>query len=204
MPMFNLLGLAGAMFLLAMTPGPGVFATISKALSEGFKQAAAVVVGIVVGDLIFLLLAIYGLAVLAEMLSGLFTVIKYLGGAYLIWLGVKSWRASPTTPGKPGTKSHTGKRGFGGGLAITLGNPKVIFFYLGFLPSFVKLDTLSPVDVAVVAFVVSLVVGSVLLFYAFTASRAKRVFKSDKAQNRMNKTAGGVMIGTGALLVSKT
>jgi threonine/homoserine/homoserine lactone efflux protein len=204
MTILSILGLAAAMFLLAITPGPGVFATVSKALSSGFRHAVPVVIGIVIGDLIFLLLAIYGLSVIAETFGSLFTIIKYLGGGYLIWLGIKLWRSNPVKPDITESKSQSGKYSFLGGLSITLGNPKVILFYLGFLPTFVDLNMLSSIDVAVVASVVSLVLGSVMLFYAFTASRARQLFKSESAQNKMNKTAGSVMIGTGAILLSKT
>jgi threonine/homoserine/homoserine lactone efflux protein len=203
MTILSILGLAAAMFILAITPGPGVFATVSKALSSGFRHAVPVVIGIVVGDLIFLLLAIYGLSVIAETFGSLFTVIKYLGGGYLIWLGIKLWRSNPVKSDITESKSQSGKYSFLGGLSITLGNPKVILFYLGFLPTFVDLNMLSSIDVAVVAFVVSLVLGSVMLFYAFTASRARQLFKSESAQNKMNKTAGSVMICTGAILLSK-
>ncbi len=204
MTIFSILGLAAAMFLLAITPGPGVFATVSKALSSGFNHAVPVVIGIVVGDLIFLLFAIYGLSLIAETFSELFTIIKYIGGGYLIFLGIKLWFSTPSKTDIAELKPQSKKFSFLGGLSITLGNPKVILFYLGFLPTFVDLKTLSNTDIALVAFVVSLVLGSVMLFYAFTASRARQLFKSESAQNKMNKTAGSVMIGTGAILLSKT
>lgn len=203
MSIFSILGLAGAMFLLAITPGPGVFATISKALSSGFRYAVPVVVGIVVGDLIFLLFAIYGLSMLAETFNELFTIIKYMGAVYLVWLGFKLWRSPPPNTEINVSKAQSNKINFLGGLSITLGNPKVILFYLGFLPTFVDLNTLSNSDVAIVALVVSVVLGSVMLFYAFTAARARLLFKSEKAQNKMNKTAASIMVGTGAILLSK-
>lgn len=204
MTVYSILGLAVAMFLLAISPGPGVFATVSKALSSGFRHAVPVVMGIVVGDPIFLLFAIYGLSMIAETFSTLFILIKYMGGGYLIWLGIKSWRSNPSKTDIAGSKLQSTKLSFFGGLSITIGNPKVILFYLGFLPTFLELKILSTLDIAIVAFVVSLVLGSVLLFYAFTASRVRLLFKSESAQNKMNKTAGGVLISTGAVLLSKT
>lgn len=204
MTIFSIIGLATAMLLLAITPGPGVFATVSKALSSGFKHAIPVVIGIVVGDLIFLLFAIYGLSIIAEAFSRLFTLIKYIGGVYFICLGIKLWRSSPSKNDISVSKLQSSKYSFFGGLSITLGNPKVVLFYLGFLPTFLNLKILSTLDIAIVAFVVSLVLGSVMLFYAFTASRASLLFNSESAKNKMNKTAGGVMIGTGASLLSKT
>ena len=203
MTVFSILCLAAAMFLLAITPGPGVFATVSKALSSGFRHAVPVVIGIVAGDLIFLLCAIYGLSMIAETFSTLFTFIKYIGGGYLIWLGIRLWRSSPAKADVARSTRQSSRYSFFGGLSITLGNPKVILFYLGFLPTFLDLNLLSTVDIVIVAFVVSLVLGSVMLFYAFTASRARLIFKSQKAQKIMNKTSGGVMIGTGAALLLK-
>ncbi len=204
MTLFSIFGLATAIFILAVTPGPGVFVTVSKALVSGFKFTIPVIIGIVVGDLIFLLFAIYGLSVIAESFNTLFTVIKYFGGGYLIWLGIRLWRSIPKKTDVTEFKPMSGKFSFMSGLSITLGNPKVILFYLGFLPTFVELDKLSTVDIAVVAFIVSLVLGSVMLFYAYAASRARQLFESEKAKKNMNRLAGTVMIGTGAVLLSKT
>jgi threonine/homoserine/homoserine lactone efflux protein len=199
----SILGLAAAMFLLAITPGPGVFATVSKALASGFRHAVPVVAGIVVGDLVFLLFAIYGLAVIAETFSLMFTAVKYFGGVYLIWLGIRLWRSTPASLEIAESISQSKRFSFFGGLSITLGNPKVILFYLGFLPTFLDLQSLTNLDIAVVAFVVSVVLGAVMLLYAFMASRARELLKSERAQNRMNRTAGSVMIGTGAVLLTR-
>jgi threonine/homoserine/homoserine lactone efflux protein len=95
MTLLSITGLAVAMFLLAITPGPGVFATVSKALASGFRYTIPVVVGIVLGDLIFLLFAIYGLSAVAEAFNALFVVIRYVGCGYLILLGIKLWRFAP-------------------------------------------------------------------------------------------------------------
>jgi threonine/homoserine/homoserine lactone efflux protein len=197
------LGLAAAMFLLAITRGPGVFATVSKALASGFRHAVPVVAGIVVGDLVFLLFAIYGLAVIAETFSLMFTAVKYFGGVYLTWLGIRLWRSTPASLEIAESISQSKRFSFFGGLSITLGNPKVILFYLGFLPTFLDLQSLTNLDIAVVAFVVSVVLGAVMLLYAFMASRARELLKSERAQNRMNRTAGSVMIGTGAALLTR-
>ena len=75
MTLVSILALAGAMFLLAATPGPGVFATVARSLASGFGHATVVVAGIVTGDLVFLLLAIYGLASFAELLGDFFLFI---------------------------------------------------------------------------------------------------------------------------------
>ena len=89
MSLLNIFAFSLAMFLLAITPGPGVFATISRALSSGFLNASFVVMGIVIGDIIFLLLAIFGLSAIASILGDFFILVKYLGGIYLLFLGYK-------------------------------------------------------------------------------------------------------------------
>jgi len=200
----SIVALAAAMFLLAITPGPGVYATVSRALVSGFRQTIPVIAGIVVGDLLFLLCAIYGLSMIAETFSQLFTLIKYLGALYLIWLGYTLWRSQPSAEEIRATETYTASTGFLAGLSITLGNPKVILFYLGFLPTFIDLGRLETLDVLIIASVVSAILGSVMLGYAFTAAKARLFIQSRQAQRRMQKTAGSVMIGTGILLLSKS
>ena len=204
MSLIGILGLAAAMFVLAITPGPGVFATVSTALTAGLRPAVPVIIGIVAGDLIFLLLAIFGLSAIAESFGTLFQLIKFLGGAYLIWLGLKFWRSNPEGNEINANTSRSDRFGFLGGFSITLGNPKVILFYLGFLPTFVDLQQLSSVEFAIVASVISFVLATVLLVYAFTAARARLFLAREASRKKLNRIAGSVMIGTGAVLIAKT
>lgn len=204
MTLISILALAGAMLLLAITPGPGVFATVARGLASGLKVSAFVVLGIVAGDLIFLLFAIYGLATVAENLHGLFVVIKYVGAVYLINLGVRLWFAIPDkTQVQAETEDLSWQSNFLTGLFITLGNPKVILFYLGFLPTFVDFTSLTSSDVGVIATVVSLVLGLTMLAYAYAASKARALFKDVSAERWMNRSAGSAMIATGSALAIK-
>ena len=198
------IALALAMFVLAVTPGPGMFATIARALHGGFRPALSMIAGIVTGDLLFLLLAIFGLAVVAETLGEFFLIVKVLGGLYLIWLGWKMWRAEPTPVaiGEDGGDRQPAA-GFIPGLTITLGNPKVIIFYVAFLPTFIDLAQLTALNIAAVATVVSVVLASVLAAYAFLAARTRAVFKSRRAMRGLNRGAGTVMIGTGLVVATR-
>lgn len=200
MSLLSLIGLAGAMFLLAATPGPGVFATVARALASGVRHASVVIIGIVIGDLLFLMLAIFGLAVLAEALGELFLLVKYLGAGYLIWLGVRLWRTPTARHAIREVKELSWRANLLSGLVITLGNPKVILFYLGFLPTFVDLSQLSGQDVVVIALIVSVVLAGVLFGYAYAADRARRLFRSGRANRNLNRSAGSVMIATGVVL----
>ncbi len=203
MTLLNLLTFGAAMFLLAASPGPGVFATLARALSNGFAHAAILVLGIVLGDIIFLLLAIYGLSSMAELLGSFFTFVKYAGGLYLIWLGIKIWRSDTDTKQVVGVRELSWKKNFISGLSITLANPKVIFFYLGFLPTFMDLTTLTNVDIFSISLVVVFVLGSVLLGYAFLATRASRFITSERNQTLLTRCAGGVMVTAGGALLMK-
>lgn len=189
------------MFILAASPGPGVFATIARALASGFSSAAALVFGIVLGDIVFLILAIYGLSSLAEFLGSFFTFVKYAGGMYLIWLGLQIWRSHANVGPANGVQELSWRKSFISGLSITLANPKVIFFYLGFLPTFVNLTTLTGVDILAICFVVISVLGTVLLSYAFLASRTRSFFDSASNRKILDRCSGGVMITAGTAIL---
>lgn len=203
MTIYSILSLTIAMFILVIIPGPGVFITVSKALMTGFKNTIPVIIGMIIGDLIFLLFAIYGLYIIAEKFDILLSVIRYLGAGYIIWLGIKLWRTHPTTADVIQSKIQSEKYSFLGGLSVTLGNPKVILFYLSLLPTFINLEHLSTFDVAILVFIVSSVLGSVMLFYAFMASQMKMLLKSENVQNKINKVAGIIMIGIGITLLAE-
>ncbi|MFC3152322.1 LysE family translocator [Litoribrevibacter euphylliae] len=203
MTLLSLLALAGTMLLLAAMPGPGVFATVARALSSGFGHASVVVLGIVTGDLVFLLMAVFGLAVMAETMGSFFTIVKYVGAAYLVWLGIKLWRSQPTAVDVEGVEENSWFANYFSGLVITLSNPKVIIFYLGMLPTFVNLTDLGAMDVFLVATVISLVLGCVMLAYAYMASKAREAFQDPAAEKRFNRVGGSIMVATGTVLASK-
>ena len=204
MTLFSVFGLAMALLILAATPGPGVFAVISRSLASGFIPSLGVIAGIITGDIIFLLFAILGLSVIAQTMGNLFVIVKLIGGAYLIFLGIKIWMSSPSPVQETNSKKNVKYGNYLSGLAITLSNPKVILFYCGFLPNFMDLSNLSKPDICIVATIVSIVVSSVLIVYAYLANRARLFFSSATSVSRLNKTAGSIMIATGAAIAVKS
>jgi len=185
------------------TPGPGVLAVASRALSSGFTHAVFMSVGMVLGDVIFLLLAIFGLGVVAAKFSSIFIVIKILGGIYLIYLGLKIYMAKTSHFDMNAKKSSSYIGDFISGLLITLSNPKVIAFYVGFLPTFIDISKLTYKDTVLVTSLVLTTLSTILMSYAYFASRAKEYIKNPKVQNIINKIAGSVMIFVGGFLVLK-
>lgn len=193
-----------AMIISAAVPGPGVFACIAKALASGFRGALIVISGIVLGNLVFLLIAVSGLSAIAQRFGELFILIKWGGGAYLFWLGFKMWRAAPGVLKEQ--KSAMGKKGsdFFGGLLVPFGNPKVILFYVSLLPSFLDLSALNLPDIVLAAFLVAFALAVVLAGYSFIASRSRRLFSSHRALRNLNRGAGAAMMGTGLLIATQS
>ncbi len=201
----TILSLSVAMVILAVSPGPGVFATVARALSSGFKPALEVVAGIVLGDIIFLGFAIFGLSLVAQAVGEFFIFIKIAGGLYLIWLGVKMWRSTPIKHMvAPEQKETHWTTNFTSGLFITLSNPKVILFYCGFLPTFLDLSRLSVTDIVIVGSVIASILFLVLAGYAFLASSARHLFTKTKSMRCLNRVAGFVMVSTGLAIATKT
>lgn len=200
----SIMALFGTMVVLALMPGPSVFAVAARSLASGFTQGLITALGIVIGDFIFILLAIYGLSAIADTLGIFFVFVKYLGGVYLIWLGVGLWRSNPRTIEVEGLVEASGVSSFASGLLITLSDPKAIFFYISFFPAFLDLSQISIVDTGMVMAIAFVAVGGVKVGYAYMADRARLLFRNRKARKRMNMMAGIVMIGTGLFLLVKT
>ena len=203
MEISQVLALFGAMIVLALVPGPGVFAVIARSMGNGFNHGVVTATGIVCGDFVYIFLAISGLSALSQVMGDLFLILKYLGAAYLIWLAISLWRANPNVEKVEGIKESSLISSFMAGLLTTLGNPKAIFFYVGFFPAFLDLNTITLLNVFTILLVTTLSVGGVMFGYVLMASRAKKTLSSPKAKLVFNRTASGVMAGSGLLLATK-
>lgn len=197
------LALAIAIFVLGITPGPGVFAIVARALARGFRPTLSFIVGIIAGDIVYLVMAALGLSVLATRYAAAFGVLKIVGGLYLVYLGVQTWRAAKDVEGilAPRPERHGG-RSFLAGLSVTLGNPKVVVFYVAFLPAFMDLGALGAVDLVLAGAVVSAMLFVVLAGYAYMAARARALFKSRRAVKTLHRGAGALMVGAGGAVAA--
>jgi threonine/homoserine/homoserine lactone efflux protein len=195
--------LAAAIFVLAVTPGPGVFAVVARALAEGLRATLPFVFGIILGDLVYLVLAALGLSVIATRYTDVFSVVKILGGLYLVYLGVQTWRAAKhaDTVLVPPVSRHGAGR-FLSGFTLTLGNPKAAIFYVAFLPAFLDLGALDAIDLVVAGCIVSVMLFCVLAGYAYLAARARTMFKSSRAVKNLHRGAGALMVGAGGAVAA--
>ncbi len=191
-----------AMIVLAAMPSVSVLTVVARSASLGFRDGLYTTVGIVIGDIVLIVLAVSGLSLLAGSLGRYFALVEVLGGAYLIWLGVHIWRSKPATvAAAPGAQSAPWSSLLAG-LLITLGDLKAIVFYLGFLPAFVDLRMISLSDTVIIILITSLAVGGTKLTYALLADRARTRFAHQGARG-IRRAAGGTLIGVGAYLVAK-
>jgi threonine/homoserine/homoserine lactone efflux protein len=186
------------------TPGPGVAAVVARALGRGLQGIAPFILGFVIGDLVWFAVAAAGLAVLAQSFAVAFLVVKYCGAAYLLVLAYKLWTAPVSAePVNTPEGVETGGRLFLASLSLTLGNPKVIVFFLALLPAIVSLDRLKLLDFLIISGIIAVVISATMFAYALAASRARRFFRSPKALKRLNRLTGSVMAGVAAVIVAR-
>lgn len=204
MSLASYLALALAVFILALTPGPVVVATVARSLFSGLGASIAFVAGVAAIDLAYLLLAVFGLSAISSVLGELFIAIKILGAAYLIYLGIRLWidrTHEMQIAGAPVPRRFW--KSFTEGALVDLGNPKIILFYAAFLPTFADLGALGSGDVAGMAAVVVGILIATNLGFAWLASRARALIRSRRAVTAINRTSGTLMIGAGAWVATR-
>lgn len=197
------LALMVAIFVLGLTPGPGVFAIVARALALGFRSTLVFIAGVIMGDLVYLVLAALGLSVFASEYASLFGWVKIAGGLYLVYLGVQTWRSAKNVETGLTPAPERGKgRSFLSGLTLTLGNPKAIVFYIAFLPAFMDLSALTAFDLGLASLIISLTLLVVLAGYAWMAAKARTLFRSPKAVKTLHRGAGGLMVVAGGAVAN--
>lgn len=192
-----------AITLAAATPGPAMFAVITNGVSRGFVRAFMAGVGIAVGDAVLVTLALLGLVALAQTFEWVFLVLKYAGAAYLVFLGIRMWRAATAQSDGLQAKQARLSRSFFLGASIALGNPKAILFHASIMPLILDLNAMTFADgLLVIAVVISVNIVT-MGAYAALAGRASGWFRTPRRVRLMNRFAGGAMIGTGALIAAR-
>jgi threonine/homoserine/homoserine lactone efflux protein len=194
---------AVAYLAVLILPGPGVTALIARVLVRGPKGSVAFIGGFVCGALVWFTIAAAGLAALASAFATLFVAIRYAGAAYLLYLAWKLWNAPAKSADAVDAAPDGRWRLFLTGLAINLGNPKVIVFFLALLPTVVNLEALTPFGFAELAVLITVIASSVLTVYALAAARARRVFASPRAIRLMNRGSGVAMAGAAAAVAAR-
>lgn len=173
----------------------------ARSAALGFAHGALVSLGVVAGDLLFIVIAVHGLSLLAEWTGAYFYLVKYFGGAYLVALGIALWRSTATPAPRGARGSRSALASFLAGFAITLADQKAILFYLGLFPAFIDLTRVSARETGVILAVASVAVGGPKLLYAFLAARAGPILHHTRAARAIQAAAGSVLIGAGVFLI---
>lgn len=198
----DLLIYAGALFILFLTPGPVWVALMARTLAGGFHAAWPLALGVVIGDVLWSLLAILGVSWIVSEFAGFMTVLRWVASGMFVLMGVLIIRNADKSISSDSRLTRPGKwAGFAAGLIVILGNPKAILFYMGVLPGFFDLAGLSWTDIGVIAFISALVplLGNCAM--ALSIDRAKRLLTSPAALRRLNLTAGCLLICVGLIIV---
>lgn len=195
---------SGALAIAAAIPGPGLTALIARALGSGFRSALFMSVGLIMGDLTYLTAVVLGLAMLAQTFGTVFLLIKWTGVAYLAYLAWGLWTAGISAEDIEAKKSRGGPiASILSGLAVTLGNPKTMLFYIALTPTLVDLHAITLADYSILATLTVLVLLLVLVPYLALAAKARGLLGSPRALKRLNRTAAAFMAGAALAIAGR-
>ena len=200
----GLLAFAAIYFVAVASPGPGMALVVARSMAKGLHGLPWFVAGFVVGDLILCALAAGGLAFVARSFEGLFTALRLMGAAYLVFLAWRIWHA-PVGSGDLAVAAvrESPLSAFLSSLSLTLGNPKAIVFFLSVMPLVVDLARLDAPAFAQLAAVMVLVFAPVLVLAALMAARARHLLSSPRALRRLNRGSATVMAGTALVVATR-
>ncbi|WP_424832882.1 LysE family translocator [Ruegeria sp.] len=193
------LAFVAASTALLLIPGPTVLLVLSYALSKGRSVAVASATGVALGDLIAMTASLLGLGALVLASAILFSALKWIGAAYLVWLGVKLLRSAPSDGLDPMRTENdvTARSVFGHAAAVTALNPKSIAFFIAFVPQFLRpADALGPQFAILIATFVGLAWLNALA-YALLADRLRRMIGRAGIITAITRFGGLALIGMG-------
>lgn len=190
--------------LTILSPGPGVTLTLTNAVRHGMYDTFGGILGIAFGASVVAAISATGLGLILVASATAFTVMKYIGAAYLIYLGIRMWRSRWTvTEGTTAIERSMGRR-FLEALTLQLSNPKAIFFFLSIFPQFIDDARPYVIQFVILVFTYSCLVIAIHLLYALSAHRVKRWLGSPRGRRVFNAIGGGAFIAFGlALATSK-
>lgn len=204
MDLLALAAFTGVYFVAVSSPGPGIASIIARVMARGLSGMPGYVLGFVIGDLVWFTVAATGLAIIAQTLEALFVAIRYAGAAYLAWMAWRIWTA-PVAAGEiaAGSAPADNLAAFLASLTLTLGNPKVIIFFLSIMPLVVDVKDIGIAAYAEMAVIIFLVITATMWSYALLADRARRLFRSPRALKLINRLTAGMMGGVAVVVATR-
>lgn len=186
--------------LTVLSPGPGVLMTVTNALRFGFKGTVGGIFGIAAGAFLVAGISATALGALLATSAIAFTIMKFIGAAYLVYLGVKLWKAPPPNFDNRSTHDAKFSRRFSEGLSLQLTNPKAIFFFLSVFPQFIDAGASYKVQFLLLVVTYAFLVVGIHTIYALFAQQAKGWLTSERGGRILNKAGGATFMCFGAAL----
>lgn len=191
------LAFALASSVLLVIPGPTILLVVSYALGQGWRAALPTAIGVALGDFTAMTLSMLGVGALLSASAEIFTIVKWAGAAYLIWLGIKLFRAGGSLNATPVEGSAPMLGMIAHAWIVTALNPKSLTFFVAFLPQF--LDPAADFRAQMVVVEATFLSLAFLnaLGYALVAARARRAIRSERVIRAFNRTGGVLLVGAG-------
>lgn len=204
MELSSLLIFAGALLVAAGSPGPSIAALVARVIARGFRDVLPFLAAMWIGEGIWLSLTVFGLAYVAQTFHAVFVVLKWVGIAYLAYLAWKMWTAPVTVREGELPKEDSPAKLFLTGMAVTLGNPKIMMFYLALLPTIVDLNRVSVIGWAELTATMALVLIAIDCAWVLAAAQARRLIRSPRAMRIANRIGAGTMAGAAAAIAARS
>ncbi len=196
------LAFTAASSVLLIIPGPTILLVISYALGRGMRTALPVAIGVALGDFTAMTLSMLGVGALLAASALLFTALKWLGAAYLVWLGIQLWRAGSSLNAQPREDNSSALRMMGHAWLVTALNPKGITFFIAFLPQFIDRNADFWTQMLIFESTFICLAFANAIGYALVSSRARRLVQSERAVGIFNRIGGTLLIGAGVAAAS--
>jgi len=203
MDALTLVAFAATLALSTASPGPTITTLVARVLARGRAGAGAFCLGLVLGDLVWLGAAVFGLSLLAEAAQPVLAVLKWAGVAFLLWLAFKAFTAPAALPAEAAPPRGEGARLAFAGIALTLGNPKTMLFYTAITPALVDVGAVGARDLLALSAVLVVVYAAVLAAYVLAALKARHLLRSTRAVRRVNQAAGVAMTGAAVAVATR-
>ncbi|MPZ18296.1 MAG: LysE family translocator [Luteitalea sp.] len=200
MDVSSLLIFAGALVVAAGSPGPSVAALVARVLAKGYRDVLPFLAAMWLGEALWLSFAVFGLAVVAQTFHLLFLAVKYLGPAYLFYLAWKMWFAPVAVKDDALPRERSAGTLFIAGMTVTLGNPKIMLFYVALLPTIIDLTHVTALGWTELTVTMLAVLVVVDMTWVMLAVQARRFLRSARAMRAANRTSASVMAGAAAAI----
>lgn len=204
MSLSSLLIFAAALLVAAGSPGPSIAALVARVVAKGWRDVLPFLAAMWIGEAIWLSLAVFGLAFVAQTFHYAFVAVKWAGVAYLAFLAWKMWTA-PVKVAQGGLpEKDSPAKLFLAGMAVTLGNPKIMMFYLALLPTIIDLGTVTLIGWVELTVTMVLVLIAVDIAWMIAAAQARRLLKSERAMRLANRVSATMMGGAAVAIAARS